>query len=135
MKAVSSKSTYDYVCKCDRELPEAEQTVCEMGYLTLEQEAFLDDKLGFVTDSGYSVNLGSSNLTALHLGLKGMRNFNDENGEPIVLQRDDTKAKKLPGVGRPWKESQLSKIAKVNRLEMAEVIKNGGEITEEEAKN
>jgi len=135
MKAVSSKSTFEYVCKCDRELPAAEQTVFELGYLTVEQDAFLDDALGFVTDAGYSVNVGKTNLIALHLGLKSIRNFFDENGEQIILKRDETKKSSLPGVGRPWKESILAKIPKPERLEIADAIKAGGKLDEEERKN
>lgn len=133
MKGISPKDTFDFICKEDRELPEDEQTVFVCNYLTVDQEAYLDDRLGFVTDDGYQVALGSTALIALHYGLEDIKNL-EVDGEPVRLERDRT-AKKLKGGIYPWKSSVLSKIPKAARAEVAEAIKAGGEITEEERKN
>lgn len=136
MKAVSPKTTYEYVPKCDRELPPDEQTVAVFSHLTIEQEAYLDDRTGSLdADGGYQITMGSQNLLALHMGLKELRNFHDPDGNLVELQRDQNKKANLPEVGRPWKTSQLSFIEKSVRQEFAEVIRKGGEIEEEDRKN
>ena len=133
MKGVSPQDTFEYVCKKDRDLPKEEQTVFVLAYLDLDQEADLDDKLGAVTDAGYQVNIGSTTLLALHYGLREVRNL-DVKGAPVVLERDQAK-KQLRGGVRPWKHAGLSKIPKSARTELSEVIRAGGELSEDERKN
>jgi len=136
MKAISPKTTFDYVCKCDRDLPKEDQTIWELSHLTAEQEAYLEDRTGALNnDGGYQVSVGSVNLIALHMGLKGVRGFYDENGNKADLVRDERKAKKLPGGLRPWTDKSLSMIHKDERDELADVIRQTGVLDEEELKN
>jgi hypothetical protein len=133
MKGVSPKDTYEYICREDRSLPKEEQTVFVLNYLDIDQEADIDDKLGCVTDAGYQVSIGSTALLSLHYGLNDVKNLSVD-GESMKLVRDESH-RKLKGGIRPWKSSCLSAIPKPARTELAEVIRNGGELTEEERKN
>lgn len=135
MKAANPKSNYNYIVEDDRELPKEEQTVFVLSHLTLEQEEYLDNRVGQVNDDGYAVNAGTIPLIRLHLGLVEIQNFFDNNGKPITLERDKTKKSSLPGVGRPWKTSILQKIEKKYREEIAEAIQKGVELSEDELKN
>ena len=137
MKAANPNAEYNYICKADRDLPESEQTTFVLTHLTAEQNYKLDDVSGISGDDGFIITLGTSNLLAIHMGLKAVKNLVDEkSGNEIELKRDETKGKKtLPGVGRPWKMNLIDKIPKDARDEIALVIKNGGELTEAEAKN
>lgn len=132
MKGISPKDTFDFVCKEDRDKPPEEQTIFVCSYLTVDQEALIDDKLGVVTDDGYQVSLGSTALLTLHMGLQDIKNLQVD-GEPVKLERDRTQKKRC-GV-HPWKSDCLSKIPKAARTEIAEAIRNGGELSEEERKN
>ena len=70
------------------------------------------------------------------MGLRELKQFADEKGEPLVLKRDETKRKNaLPGVGRPWQMDTIDRIPKEIRDEVAGIIINGGDLTEEETKN
>jgi hypothetical protein len=133
MKGISPKDTFDFICLEDRDKKKDEQSVFVCNYLTIDQEADLEDKLGVVTDDGYQVAIGSTALIALHYGLEEIKNLN-VNGKPVKLERDRSK-KKLKGGIHPWKLSCLSAIPKRARTEIAEAIREGGELSGEERKN
>ena len=135
-QGITPGDTFEYICREDRKLPKEEQTVFVCGYTDADQDADLDDKLGALTDDGYQVAMGSLTMLALHYGLKEVRNI-DGKGNDLKLERDET-AKKLKGGLKPWKtgpKEGLSLIKKAARNEVAEAIKKGGELTEEELKN
>jgi len=134
MKAVSPKQDYEYILKAERELPREEQTIFTLSHLSAAQEQFLSDKQGYQTDEGFVFTLGTSNIIALHLGLKKVVNFLNENGGEVEIERDEKKAY-LPGKVRPIKLEFFDKLAKDDRDEVANVIKNGGELKDAELKN
>lgn len=124
-----------YILSCDEKKEPEKQRKLVYTHLTVAQDAMLDDLQSEVTSNGYMLNTGKVNLMALHLGLKKMLNFFDKKGNPIILERDQTKANNLPGVGRPWKENALDYIPKYERLCISERIKAGVDLDEEEVKN
>lgn len=125
------EKTYTLSCDVDKENPRK----VIYSALSVSQDALLDDLQSEVTETGFKLNTGKVNLMALHLGLKKMENFFDREGNQIKLERDQNKANNLPGVGRPWKENALNYIPKYERLCIAERIKAGTDLSEEEAKN
>lgn len=135
MKALTPGSTFDYIDEIDKDLPVDEQTVFICKYLTTAQRQILDDAIGYQTDEGLVLTLGTSNLLAIHLGLAEIRNFHDAQGNPVELKRDKKAAKRLPGVGRPWDLEVIDLIPKDVLDRVAKAIKNGGELDEDEAKN
>ncbi len=134
MKPTNPESTFEYICRADRALPLEEQTIAVLGYLTASQQELLDDSLGFTQDEKFVFTGGKQNTLALHLGLRDLKNFRDESGNEIRLERDETK-KYLPGKVRPIKDEFLDRIPKDVRNEYALAIKQGGELTEAELKN
>ena len=65
-----------------------------------------------------------------------MKNLTGEDGEELVLKRDETKAKNaLPGVGRPWQMKEINEIEKKARTYIANKIKEGAKLDEAETKN
>lgn len=135
-QGVNPGDTFEYVCRADRGLKKEEQTVFVCGHLTVEQDEDIENKLGSLTDDGYQVAIGSVSLLALHYGLKSVKNI-DGKGTDLVLERDETR-KILKGGVRPWKSETgkgLSMIKKSARREVAQAIRAGGELSEEELKN
>lgn len=136
MKAVNPKGTFEYIDEIDDDLPQEEKTIFILGYLDVAQREKLDDAIGITTDDGFVVTAGKSNTLALHLGLREIKNFFDDDGNPVELKRDQTKGKNLlPGVGRPWTIGSLDRIPKDVRDRVAKAIKKEDDITEDEAKN
>ena len=133
MKGISPKDTFTHVCLQDRELPKEEQTIFTLGYLSVEQEAHVDDSSGCTTNAGYQIQTGTVYLLCLHYGLKSITNLPID-GKEIVLERDETKPKLKGGI-YPWKLECLNKIPKSARNEIAQKIRFGGELEEEERKN
>lgn len=136
MKAISPKSTYKYICKEDRDLPPEEQTVFTLRHLSVEQDAFLTDKGGYLTDDGYNMHSGTVGLMCLDMGLVEISNMPAEDGAPAELARDETRsAKTYPGNIRPWKRECLDAIPKAARIELVAQIRFGDELEESEEKN
>ena len=136
MKKVSPNQTKEIVCPWEKNLPVEEQTIFVISNLSAEQEAFLDDNLGYQGDVGYVLTLGKANLLALHMGLKEVKNLLGDDGENLTLKRDESKAKNgIPGVGRPWEMKGINEIAKRARDYVSTQIKEGAKLDEAEAKN
>ena len=130
MDAINPNSTFDHVCKCDRNEPPEKQTIWKIKYLSVREEAILSDNLGAVNKEGdFRINLGTQGLMALHIGLMVPENWN------APLERDLSAHPVYPGGPKPWKESHLSKIPRKQRAELSQVVINGGEEEEEERKN
>lgn len=132
MKAVCTQSTRDYVPSCDKEAPVAEQTVFELRQLTPREEALLDNMLGSMREGSMDMRIGDQQLFALHMGLVGVRNFFDDKGNEIKIERT---GKKLHGFVDPIKDEILAFIPREIRAELANEITSGSEISEDEAKN
>lgn len=136
MKRLSPKSTFKVVCPWEKNLPIEEQTVFICSYLDAEQQGFLDNHSGYNGANGYVLEIGTTNLMALHMGLKEIENYPNESGEPFKLVRDQTAKKDtFPGVGRPWLMSNINEIEQRARNYVAQQIKTNGKLEEEEAKN
>lgn len=129
MQAVQKFAEFDYVCLCDRDLPEAQQTVWTLKSLTVEQEAFLDDNIQGANGLKYGTNI----LSVLNMGLHKVRNFKD--GKKDVKLERDKDGFEYPGRIRAFKEGVLDKVAIQERRELAAKIRNIGVIEEEDAKN
>jgi hypothetical protein len=71
---------------------------------------------------------------ALHLGLVEAVNFLDEDGQPVILVRDDA-ARPLVGDTKPWSEDSLSRIHPHHRDEIAGAIIAHAQLKKEAAKN
>ena len=134
MKAVSPKQTEPYVCKSERDLKKTEQTKFHTTILSAEQQEYVDNFTGYQGDHGYVLTLGTSNLLALHMGLKDIENLPDDKGNDIKIVRDNTKAK-LPGGIYPIKMKIIDQIPKAARDEVAVHIKNYSKLGDSEAKN
>jgi hypothetical protein len=133
MKAVSTSSVRNYVPLCDRDLPSEDQTVFELKTLSAKEDAVLDNLIGSVQDGGMNLRIGDQNLAALHIGLVGVSNFQDETGKDVKIVRD--RNTQIYGFVNPIKDEVLSLIPKEIRLELARAIINGKELDEEETKN
>jgi len=136
MKAVAPSQSIDFVIPDEMKLPKEEQTVFVITPLTVDQQQILDDNSGYTGEGGYYLTVGKSNLLALHMGLKEVRNLPDENGKDVVLERDPTRLKNsFPVVGRPWTTESLGKIPIEARDIVARKIKDGATLEKSELKN
>lgn len=133
MEAITPNSSFDYVCKADRDLPKEKQSIWKIKHLSAREEAIIEDAMGEMTKGGnFAINLGSQALLALNIGLNGVENFPPS--KPIKFKRDESSM--VPGTNiRPWRDRDLSSIPKSARAELAKVIIDGPNLTEEESKN
>lgn len=130
MKPVQLFSEFDYVCMCDRKLPEKEQTIFVLTSLTVEQEAFLDDHMQ--SDTG-SLQYGTIILHVINMGIKQVKNF--KSGVKEIKFKRDEKGTDYPGGVKPWKSEFLQKIGIRERRELSAKIRALGFVEEDEAKN
>lgn len=130
MRPVQIFSEFDYVCLCDRKLPESEQTIFVLTSLTIEQDAYLEDHMeGEIGKAKY----GTVIINALHMGLKGVKNF--RNGKKEIKFKRDENGFEFPGKLRPWRSEFLQRIAIPERRELVTKIRALGTIEEAELKN
>lgn len=136
MKPVKLGAERQYIPECDKGLSKGKQTVIVITDLTLEEHALITDSLGQVRQNGdFAVNLGSQGLLAWDLGVAGVDNFQDEDGNAIVLKRDESKRYISNTRKRPWKRDILGRIPRDVIAEVSTIVMNGTELTEEEKKN
>jgi hypothetical protein len=148
MRALTANSTWKHVFPEDLEkdekgelkVPPEQQTEWELYTLDASEEAYLQDRIGSMSDDGYSVKLGTQDLLALDLGLKGAANFTNENGDAVILERDQSAAQINAGSikRRPWRrgfDKGISQIPKDVRSRLAALILKGPKLSEVEAKN
>lgn len=135
MEIGSPFDDFEYICHKDIDKAPEKQRKLIGRHLTVRQHALLGDIGSEMSNKGYILNTGTSNLMCFHLGLVKMVNFFDREGKAIVLKRDETKPESLPVVGRPWEEDALDYIPPLDFLRFASKIKNGEDIDEAEAKN
>jgi hypothetical protein len=88
MKGVRFDKPRDYVCKADRKLPDDEQTVFKVRFLTAQEQADLRDEMYKVTGFGEGrkemLLTGTVALKALEKCLLGWENFYFEDDEEPV---------------------------------------------------
>jgi len=110
MKAINPEKPVFYIPKCDRKKDTEEQTVFEVKLLTGKENAELRDDLYEVTGSGKqrkeSLRSGTVELRALTTGLKGWKNF--KNDDDIDLSFDSTKMDKMIDLIPPEVRTELS---------------------------
>lgn len=128
MKPISNKKTIQYVCKSERDLPPAEQTIFELKALSCEEEAIIEDMLS-VADGSMNLNLGAKNLAALQFGLVAVTNFGD-----LQVTRDQFKPKYF-GIIAPLNPQILDAIPSNIRSELAQVIQDNVNFGEQDLKN
>ena len=132
--ALTPGHEWDYICKCDRELPEEEQTVWRLRTLTEEQYRQLVDKLTTTDQESGELrfNLGSHIYRAVRYGLVGVKNFRDENGKEIELVTTQRGPKPEHAVVR---DEFIAKIPPQVRHELADAIVERNKLAHSEAKN
>jgi hypothetical protein len=129
MYAIDPGETIRYIPKCDRELPTEEQVIFLYRPLTAKEAADIQDRLtettlGGKAESTMRIYSGSQQLKALQSGMKGWENFKDKKGKAIEW-RDNN--------GTPRNEN-FDRIPADVRQELAQVIIEGGEVSEKDAK-
>ena len=134
MRASNPKAEFKVICPEDEGKPQADQTVFWCTHLTTEEEEYLEDHLGSVTDDGFQVNLGSQSTISLSLGLARIENLTNDDNEEIELKRDETK-KVLCNKKRPWKYSSLDLIPRAARKYVSTKIIESTKLSEDEQKN
>jgi len=79
----TTDKTIEYVLQRDRELPENERTVFELGMLSARQKMQVYDELVSADETGRLKPgaLGTSCLRACQAGIRGIRNLRDIHGK------------------------------------------------------
>jgi len=110
MEGIRFDEIHDYVCKCDRAVPEAEKAIFRVRFLTALEQAQLRDEMYSVSGIGEGRSekflTGTSALKALKIGLKGWANFNYKDKSPIE-----------------YNEANISAIPPAERDEIANYIR------------
>jgi len=125
--ALDPKSTFPYVLKCDRDLPESEQTVFQLRGLTVAEEASVSDSM-ILAHSGsdeLAFRAGTHQLTVLRFGLRDWSGFRDKDGNEV-------KCEMVKGHPRHISDVSLDRLAPKDRQELMAVVLERGEIKTEE---
>ena len=125
--ALDPKSTFPYVLKDDRALPEDQQTVFQLRGLTVAEEASVSDSM-ILAHSGsdeMSFRAGTHQLTILRYGLRGWDKFNDAAGGEVAFEQ--TKAHP-----RCVSDACLDRIETKHRAELSGAIMERGDIGADE---
>lgn len=124
--AIDPSQPFDYVLKCDRELPHEEQTVWELKPLDVREAAQIEDGAVLFNSDGQEAKVasGSTTIKILQLGLKGVRNFRNRDGSEVQF----TTAKK----GTVVSDTFLSRIGPEHRRELANAITEAAHLSEDE---
>ena len=129
MKAVNRDYKEDWIPPCDSDLPKEEQTVFEIGCLTSAQEDYLNDICG-----AQDLPIGTLNQLSIHMGLRGVRNFNATDGSAVTLDRDN-RMRKLVGGIYPIQAKILDLIDDDTRILLGTRIRKMAKLSEAERKN
>ncbi len=93
MKGVRFDQPHFYVCKCDQELPEEEQTKFKVRFLTAKEQAKIRDMMYTVSGIGNARSerflTGTAVMKALEYGLLGWENFKYEDGTDIEFNKEN----------------------------------------------
>ncbi len=135
MRAVQQIESHPFVCECEKNLPEAEQTRFWITQLTPIELAYVEDGYFGKTEDGNTITRAAVQaINALHLGLDRVENLPRSDGTPTILERDLTLSR-LPGGKHPWKQSSLAAIEKAARGEVAKKIIDDAYLDETTRKN
>ena len=119
-----------YILLCDRDLPEQERTVFYYKLPTLdEQYASIGNEVEYIRSADGEVRTvmkidKSGEIATLISCIIRIEGLNDQDGNEVVWPTDQAGRKKV-----------LSQLDGAYRAELAEVIRTGTPLTEEEVKN
>jgi len=136
--AIDPKGTFEFIDDPDRDLPadDPNRTVWEYRVLTPTEEAAIQDAVSMAgmgegettSTSGY----GTIAHKTLRLGLVGVKNFRDAEGNEILL---DSNARQKGSNGTPFvKDVFLARIPSGTRSRLCNAITSHGSMTEDEEK-
>lgn len=119
-----------YILICDRELPEQEQTAFYYKLPTLdEQYASMGNEMEYIRSADGEVRTmmkvdKSGEIATLLSCITRIEGLNDEGGSEVTWPTDPAGRKKV-----------LSQLEGAHRAELAEVIRTGESLTENDVKN
>lgn len=137
IKAVDIDAVCDYVCKDDRNVPEAERTIWKIGVLdSLTMADISQMDVEFNPDSKEQkvrANIAGRDLDYVRYGLKGWTNFKNAKGEDIKPMFNTLSKGNRPA--QVLHDNCLRQIPPKIIQELAEVILSNNGLSEGEEKN
>jgi hypothetical protein len=133
MKALSPQDKFDFISKTEVDLDETEQTVFHCKSLTAHEQSIVENCGTSIVDGKYTLTSGFQTEMVLHLGLVGVSNFKDEQGNEVTLLRE--KKKTIAGRYERIDDVFLSRIPREIRDEIANEIDSRGRLSESNRKN
>jgi hypothetical protein len=128
--AIDPGFEYPYIPKCDKDLPEGEQTTFSLKVLDAKVYARITNSSTLNPNTReVRVRGGTVLLDTLREGLVGWNNFKDRDGNPI-----DFKFNKV-GKGQRASDESISRIPPKIRSELSDQITEMSDLNKEEAKN
>jgi hypothetical protein len=134
MEIASPFDNFTYVLDQDKNKEPDKQRKLIGRYLSVREQAIIQDIESEIGFEGRKLNTGSCNLMAVHFGLEKMIGFTDRNGKQIELKREEEGSKLLNGK-YPLNEIALEYIPPLDFMRFAVKIRNGGNLDEAESKN
>lgn len=122
--ALDPKSTFPYVLKCDRDLPDESRTVFQLRGLTVAEEASVSDSM-ILAHSGsdeLAFRAGTHQLTILRFGLRGWEKLMDAEGEPVKFETTRSHPRHVT-------DDCLDRLAPSDRQELMSAILERGDIS------
>lgn len=132
--ALDPESTFEYVLRDDRKLPDEQQTVWLLRPMTAREYAEIENR-SMRMDSKTNEAIFSSGTTTLSIlkaGLAGVRNLVNDRGEPVPFA---TKVNGRNGNREEVRDEFLDKIHPRHLKELANAITERGQLTEEDREN
>ncbi len=131
---ITTKRTFPYVLKCDRDLPPDQQTVFQLRPLTNAQRFSLLD-MNSVQGGSTTLRGGTMAQTALRIGLAGWENLTNENDAVVPYVAHQGKVM-VHGVAAesPATEETMNRLPWEAVEELADAIMNGLQLTQDDAK-
>lgn len=131
--ALDPVTTYKYILKSQREdTPKEDQIIWHLKTLSARENALVEDYSSQYVAGNLQLNAGTENLVTLNCGLMGVENFSRADGTPVNIERDENSAN---GVYNPIKAESLDSIPEFVRLELAQAIRSGHAMGEQDLKN
>lgn len=129
--ALNPKEPFEYVLRCDRNLPEEQRTVFLLLPLTVAEDFSLQNRISRQASS-VGVAVGDMRRELLQRGLVGVRNFRAPDGSDVPF---DTDASKSFGGRHVVSDAFLDRLSSLDRTELAEAIQTHNRVSEDERKN
>lgn len=137
MIAIDPEEVFDYVLKAERDKPEEEQSVFELGVLTSRQEAKLQDQAFSMSGATMVATTpsGTMNLQTLRAALRNWRKVRARDGSEVPFECEGKRLDVLGEQLDPPSYKTLDRIHPDDRAELAQAIRNANRVTDDEAKN